>query len=517
MDDDSLASALAEFLTRRCGSSVRVSAIRQLAGGASCRLFAFDLDDGSSTRTLVLRLDSDGGPARSDRREEFALLSAAARAGVTVPAVHWSGDAGEGLGGAFFIMDEVAGEAIARRLLRDARYENTRRALPRHLAREAAHTHRIDVADEGIGFLRGREPGGNDPRRYALAEIDKYRQILGAFADDHPYPLLLLTARWLEQHAPAVQSPALVHGDFRIGNVMFNENGLTAVLDWELAHIGDPVEDLGWLCVRTWRFGSDALAAGGLCSREDLLRFYREEGGAEVDAEHLKYWELFGNWKWAIICRMQAERHKAGRRPDVELATIGRRVAETEDELLALGALGAGGEAGSDSPGSELGGTELAQGHVPEHVHARPRQTADQAAARQGLRDKPGGTELLEALGVFLDDISARLEGSARFKAIVGANVVGIVAREIALSPAHDRAQALRLAALLRRHDAITPSCDHGAVARQLSFELCRRIQAGDADTGPWRADVLAHLRATVDEKLAIDNPGRLGRSQRGA
>jgi aminoglycoside phosphotransferase (APT) family kinase protein len=332
--DDFLREALQKFLREHGHPGVAVTSLRELSGGASCRVYAFDLDTGPPA--LVLRLDRAGGGVQGTRREEFALLDAAARAGVTVPRVHQFGDEADGLGGAFFVMDLVAGEALARRLLRDDRYAGTRRALPAQLGLELARLHSIDLAQPALSFLTARAPAGSQRRRFALAEVERYRQILDAMSADQPYPLLRLTARWLEQHAPEVRRPALVHGDFRIGNVMFDESGLTAVLDWELAHVGDPIEDLGWLCVRTWRFGNDDLAAGGLCSREHLLGHYRESGGEAGDPARLAWWELFGNWKWAIICRMQAERHRAGKWPDVELATIGRRVAETEQEILAL-------------------------------------------------------------------------------------------------------------------------------------------------------------------------------------
>ncbi len=340
MTDEELRNALQDFLVQRTGQQARVAALRQLAGGASCRVYSFELDGSGGHRTLVLRLDAVGGTAGNSegtlRREEYELLAAAARAGVTVPAVHWCGDESEGLGGAFFVMDLVSGEAIARRLLRDQRYARTRSALPRDLARELARIHAVDIGDPRLAFLAERAAGGEDPRRFALAEVGKYRQLLAAFSGEQPYPLLTLVARWLEQHAPVLVRPALVHGDFRVGNVMFDEDGLTAVLDWELSHFGDPAEDLGWLCVRTWRFGSDDKPAGGLCSREELCRLYAEQGGSEVAPEALRFWELFGNWKWAIICRVQAARARAGRHPDVELATIGRRVAETEWEILEL-------------------------------------------------------------------------------------------------------------------------------------------------------------------------------------
>jgi len=370
MQEQALREALEAFLRRRGGGRERVAELRELSGGASCRVYSFELYDGTGfgaedstpaaadsgpaaasvgdaapPRRLVLRLDAAGPPVQGTRRDEYELLAVAARAGVTVPAVHAFGDASEGLGGEFFVMDLVAGQALARRLLRDPGHGETRRTLPARLGVELARLHAVDPAgQQRLAFLGQRMPPGEDPRRFALAEVDRYRGILDAWADDHPYPLLRLTGRWLARHAPAAARAALVHGDFRVGNVMFDERGLTAVLDWELAHVGDPVEDLGWFCVRAWRFGNDHLAAGGLCSREELIRFYEQAGGVPVDRAALAWWELFGNWKWAIICRMQAERARAGRVLDLELAAIGRRVAETEQEILALLDAASGGE-----------------------------------------------------------------------------------------------------------------------------------------------------------------------------
>ncbi|HEY2773944.1 MAG TPA: phosphotransferase family protein [Candidatus Binatia bacterium] len=334
MNDEELRSALEGFLRKRSEPGTKVCALRQLSGGASCRVYAFDFELDGKRDSRVLRLDSPGATAGT-RKEEFALLALARRAGMTVPAVHECGTEEDGLGGAFFVMDLVRGEALARRLLRDQHYSQARARLPGQLATQLARLHAIDVADPSIAFLHARAAGGSGPERFARAETGRYRQILDAFGD-HPYPLLRLVGRWLDRHAPAAGVPALVHGDFRVGNVMFDETGLAAVLDWELAHVGDAVEDLGWLCVRTWRFGNDSQPAGGLCSREELVRAYESAGGREVDPVALRWWELFGNWKWAIICRMQAERHKTGKRPDLELAAIGRRIAETEKEILAL-------------------------------------------------------------------------------------------------------------------------------------------------------------------------------------
>src|SRR5262249_31949082 len=157
-----------------------------------------------------------------------------------------------------------------------------RSALPGDLARELARIHAIDVGDERVSALRTRAAAGDDPRRFARFEIARYRDLLAVADQGWPRPALRFAERWLLAHAPACDRATLVHGDFRVGNVMFDERGLTAVLDWELAHVGDPLEDLGWLAVRAWRFGRDDLAVGGLCARESFWELYERETGAPI-------------------------------------------------------------------------------------------------------------------------------------------------------------------------------------------------------------------------------------------
>jgi aminoglycoside phosphotransferase (APT) family kinase protein len=337
VDAAALSRALEAFLTGKCGAGVRVEGFAPLAGGASREMFGFDLiEQGRAPRSLVLRMDPGPGRMQSDRAEEFGLLVLAGEAGVTVPAVRWLGAENDGLGARFIVMDRVRGEAIARRLLRDETYAATRSVLPENLARELARIRAIDVNDSRLSSLRARMAAGDDPCRFARAEIERYRNLLAVADQGWPRPALRFAERWLLAHAPACTRPVLVHGDFRIGNVMFDERGLVAVLDWELAHIGDPLEDVGWLAVRAWRFGRDDLAVGGLCSRERFWDLYEREIGAPIDRAAALWWEIFGDWKWAIICVLQAASHKAARYPNVELASLGRRVAEVEWELMTL-------------------------------------------------------------------------------------------------------------------------------------------------------------------------------------
>jgi aminoglycoside phosphotransferase (APT) family kinase protein len=233
-------------------------------------------------------------------------------------------------------MDRLAGEAIARKLHREDRYAKARDRLPADLAHSLARIHSIDPDDRRLASLRADDAGGKADGDFAAREIARYRELLAHAGVGQPFPVLALAARWLEHSRPPCARQMVVHGDFRIGNVMFDENGLTGVLDWELAHLGDPLEDLGWLAVRAWRFGRDDLAIGGLCSRERFWALYERESGRRVDPAAVRYWEIFGNWKWAVICVMQGASHKAGGRRDVELAAIGRRVAEVEWEILDL-------------------------------------------------------------------------------------------------------------------------------------------------------------------------------------
>jgi len=224
-------------------------------------------------------------------------------------------------------MERVEGETIARRLLRDDEYAEARRVMTAQLGGILAKVHRV-AAVEGLSApVEGRSP--------AEEEVAQFEQRYRAIAPE-PHPAFELAFRWLRQNLQRTPERALVHGDYRIGNVIFGPEGARAVLDWELAHVGDPMEDLGWICVRSWRFGNDDLPVGGIGHREEFWRAYEEAGGYPVDAGRVRFWELFGNLRWGVICISQARTYLEGLSTSVELASIGRRTAETEWELLNL-------------------------------------------------------------------------------------------------------------------------------------------------------------------------------------
>jgi aminoglycoside phosphotransferase (APT) family kinase protein len=245
---------------------------------------------------------------------------------VPVPRVRWCGGDDPVLGASFFVMDFVEGETIGRKILRDAALATARSVLPEQLADAAARIHTIDAGALGLRVPDDASPGA--------AELARYTEVLRTIAPD-PHPALELAIRWLRARLPAPSRATLVHGDYRLGNVIVGREGLAAVIDWELAHAGDPMEDLGWLCVRSWRFGADARPVAGLCERERLFAAYERSSGVRVDPAVVRWWEIFGNFKWGVICVMQAQTFLNGVK-NVELAALGRRIVEQELELLDL-------------------------------------------------------------------------------------------------------------------------------------------------------------------------------------
>ncbi len=331
MDGEELRQALTRFVARQTGAAtVVIDGLRKLAGGASRELWAFDAEIDGERLALVLRRDPGDTTLQTQRRDEFRVQVAACAAGVPVPRPYWLAEDASELGAPAYVMARIDGETLARRLLRDATYANARAALPAQLGAILARIHAIDITTPELGCLAAPPPEQSP----AAAELERYEQLYQGLAPE-PHPVFELALRWLRRHQPANTRRALVHGDYRLGNVIVGPEGARAILDWELAHIGDPAEDLGWLCVRAWRFGGP-LPVGGIGTREALLAAYEAAGGEPIAPARLRFWEVFGNLKWGVICITQARTHLDGLVHSVELASLGRRTAETELELLEL-------------------------------------------------------------------------------------------------------------------------------------------------------------------------------------
>ncbi len=299
-----------------------VEGLVRLSGGASRETYAFDaVRRGGEREPMVLQRQRPGARMTSGGgiEMEAALLREAWKGGVPVPELIVSGDRDSPLGAAFLVTRRVEGETIARKILRDDEYAAARSKLAGQLGEALAAIHRIPV-DAAPGLEQ------HDP-------VDQYRSILDTLGE--PHPAIELGLRWLDQNRPPPERTTVVHGDFRLGNLIVGTDGLRAVLDWEIAHIGDPLEDLGWLCVRAWRFGASK-PVGGVGDYEDLFDAYSSASGTEVDPDVVRWWETFGTLKWGVICIMQASSHLLGFSRSVELAAIGRRVCENEHDLLEL-------------------------------------------------------------------------------------------------------------------------------------------------------------------------------------
>jgi aminoglycoside phosphotransferase (APT) family kinase protein len=304
-----------------------VGALRRLSGGASRETWAFEADG----RPLILQRARPGGVTSAALTTEVDLLGAARAAGVPVPAVVVSGgdvdgddgDNGDGerLGRSWMVVDRIEGETIPRRILRDEEFASARTLLTAQCGRALAAVHSIDP--EGVSGLAPTD------------QFEQFRQLLDAM--DEPHPAFELGFRWLERSPPPRRADTVVHGDFRNGNLVVGPDGLRAVLDWELAHLGDPLEDLGWLCVRAWRFGAGP-RVGGFGDVDELVAAYESAPAATgtVDRDALAWWEAMGTLKWGVMCMVQAATHLSGTVRSVELAAIGRRVCEVEHDLLLL-------------------------------------------------------------------------------------------------------------------------------------------------------------------------------------
>jgi aminoglycoside phosphotransferase (APT) family kinase protein len=327
----SLREPLENFLQEQTGHSVEITRMTPLAGGASRDSWAIEAKIGDTVEKLVLRRDfpTTMNENALTRAQEYRLMQVASECGVKVARMRWQCDDGAVLGLPFFIMDFVEGVSIGRKVITAPELAKARELLPEQMAEQLARIHTIDVDAHHLDFLQ--RPRDNNPSFEAVASTYMMLDRLGVHV-----PALEFALRWCERHRPPPQRITFLHGDFRVGNLLVDTNGLAAVIDWEFAHIGDPLEEIGYLCMRDWRFGNDHLHAAGISDRERFIQAYEEFSGFKVDRSAADWWEIIGNIRWAVICLSQAERHLSGRDPSVELASLGRRSAEMQLEALIL-------------------------------------------------------------------------------------------------------------------------------------------------------------------------------------
>jgi aminoglycoside phosphotransferase (APT) family kinase protein len=319
---------LAQFLGAASGATaVELTGFRRLRGGSVRENWRFDARfsggalDGD--HELVLRSDAATGLAESlTRVQEFAVLKAAYAAGVTVPEPLFAYGDADVWGKPFFVMRRINGIAGGDRITCEAALP----AVAERLGRELAWIHAIRPPRPDLAFLAPYAEAG------AAHQIGGFRAYLDR--DPKPRPVLEWGVRWLETHILPPAGPVLCHHDFRTGNYLLDVGALTAILDWEFAGWGDPHEDIGWFCCKSWRFTRLDREAGGIAGRAPFYHGYESESGRSIDPRGVRFWEILANVRWAIIALRQRDRYMFGGERNLDLALTGRRATECELEIL---------------------------------------------------------------------------------------------------------------------------------------------------------------------------------------
>lgn len=305
-----------------------IGALKRLSGGASQETWSFDVATPDGPLGFILRRPPGGAEIMASAQAiglttEAAVIKAATAAGAPAPRVAHVLAPSDRLG-VGYVMERLHGETIARKILRDDVFAAARGKLAAQCGDALARIHASPL--DSLPEL---------PRLDAEDQLDRYEEIYRSF--DTPRPTFDLAFAILRRHTPKRASPCLVHGDFRIGNLMVDADGLVAALDWELAHLGDPAEDLGWICTPSWRFGQIDSPVGGFGAVAELIGAYHAAGGDRaVTEDSVRFWTMFGSLKWGIMCLIMFRAFDSGADKTVERAAIGRRASETELDLALM-------------------------------------------------------------------------------------------------------------------------------------------------------------------------------------
>jgi aminoglycoside phosphotransferase (APT) family kinase protein len=453
--------SLSHVLSREIEDCRELVSADRLSGGASQETYRIVIRGEGGERKLAMRRTPGGirvepTPAHPGLATEALLMKSARAAGVPEPEVYYVLQPDDGLGDGF-VMEWLEGEALGARIVRSEKFATVRPTLARECGRLMARIHNIDVAAMEIDKHLAVIP----PEAFVQQTWDNYKGL------ETPQPMIDYSARWLMDHLPEDYEPRLVHNDFRNGNFMVDENGVVAVLDWEIAHIGDPMRDLGWICVNSWRFGGDK-PVGGFGDYDDLFAGYEEESGRKVDPDRVKFWEVFGSFWWAVGCLSMAEHYRTGPDRTVERPAIGRRTSECQVDCVNL--------------------------LMPGPVELIPSRDNDSTL------DMPRADELVTSVRDFLrDDVMNATGGRTNFLARVASNSLDIVLRELDLGARQRERELARLKAFYKYDD------DLETLRWRLVTELRDGSQSLDDEA------LKDHLRQTVVNQIAIDQPRYTG------
>ena len=323
---EELASALSKKLLE-VGIEGKVSNLEPLTGGASKEIWKFEVSNAKQSTKMILRRGSGiEGPLAIKTADEARIQKEVIKVGAPVPIILAVSKNEEELGDSY-IMHFVEGESIARKILRDKEYKKALPILAYQCGEAIAKIHNVDI--NNFSFL---------PKKPAEDQLEDLYSTYQSF--EQPSPVFEYAYLWLKEQDFGNFQESLVHGDFRLGNIIVNADGLQSIIDWELAHIGNPLQDLGWVCGNSWRFGKSNKVVGGFGELEDLLEGYNSVSKLKVNKEMVRCWQVFGTFRWGVICLIQAYAHLNGTINSIEKAAIGRRVSETEIDIVDLLFLG---------------------------------------------------------------------------------------------------------------------------------------------------------------------------------
>ena len=455
--DDSFKKKLTGVVLAHITDCKGLVSVDRLSGGASQETYRLVVETSVGEKRLALRRTPGGEyaeitPQHPGLDVEALLMQSALAVGVPEPEVYYVLQREDELGDGF-LMEWLDGEALGARIVRSPEFEAIRPKLAYECGKVLAQIHSIDLDATGLRSRLWEIP----PAEFVEQTWERYRLL------NTPQPMIDYVARWLMENLPKKHETALVHNDFRNGNFMLSPDGIVAVLDWEVAHVGDPMRDLGWMCTNSWRFGSSD-PVGGFGKYEDLFKGYEDESGKIVDPEHVKFWEVFGSFWWSVGCLGMAEHYRSGPDKTVERPAIGRRTSECQVDCVNL----------------------LIPGPV---------EMVEESLGFSSV-DIPRTDELLVSVRDFLrNDVMDETTGRANFLSRVAANSLDIVLRELSLGPMHQSLELKRLQALFQSKEGLD------ALKWQLVTQLRDKQISLDNDA------LQNHLRQTVVNQVAIDQP----------
>lgn len=457
MDSLEFDSKLEQVLTDCIPGCSKLVSVERLSGGASQETYRLEVMVEGAEKLLAMRRSPGGEyveptPAHPGLAVEALLMKCAHEAGVPVPEVYHVLSRDDGLGDGI-IMEWLEGEALGARIVRSDQFSEIRPRLAYECGRILANIHSIDLKQTGLDKKLALIP----PDEFIDQMWERYKLMKS------PQPMIDYAARWLKANLPSDVEMSLVHNDFRNGNFMITSEKVVAILDWEVAHIGDPMRDLGWICTNSWRYGSDK-PVGGFGEYEDLFRGYEESSGNKIHREHVKFWQVFGSFWWAVGCLGFVEHYRTGPDQSVERPAVGRRSSECQVDCVNL---------------LMPGPVELVSGPT-----------------GNSSLDMPGADELLTSVRDFLrQDVMDQSSGRANFLARVASNSVDIVIRELALGPGHRQGELSRLREFFSSQDNL----------EDLRWRLVNELR--DSSLSLENETLKSHLRTTVVNQIAIDQP----------